>query len=99
MRSRRAERVRRILLVLLPGVVAAAIVSGCTAAAPSATLTPSALPTDVSSMQVSISVAQTVPAGGSVDIPLTFEQSPIAGVTLYRRHAGNGYDRRDLAGA
>jgi hypothetical protein len=50
-------------------------------------------------MQVSISVAQTVPAGGSVDIPLTFEQSPIAGVTLYRRHAGNGYDRRDLAGA
>ena len=34
-------------------------------------------------MQVSITVAQTVPAGGSVDIPLAFEQSPQAEVTLF----------------
>ena len=106
MRSHRVGRFRRILLVLLSAAAVAAILSGCTAAAPSAGATPSALPTDVSSapaslaapsagstpsalstegssMQVSITVAQTVPAGGSVDVPLTFEQSPQAEVTLY----------------
>lgn len=65
------------------GALTALAVSACSATAATGAPSLGPLSSDPSSTQLRTVTVQVVPAGGSVDVPLEFEQSPTAVIMLY----------------